>query len=295
MSDPDAAQGHPHLRGILLMVIAVGIFALMDTIAKYLSRWYPVPSIVWTRYAVNLALLVGYLAATGALHRLRTARPGIQMLRGLLLGTATFLYFTSLTVLPIAEAAGIAFVLPLFVALLAVPMLHERLDAPRLIAVLVGLAGALVIVRPGAGVFSWFALLPMGMALTNALYQILTRKVSGIEHPMTSLFYGALVGTLMFTLALPVAWVAPQSTYHWLLLVTMWVLGLVGHLALIRALDYAPATLLAPFSYSQLVWVTLLGLAVFGDFPDGWSLVGMAIIVGAGLYLISRQRLAVRR
>jgi len=295
MSDPGAPQGHPQLRGILLMVIAVGIFALMDTIAKYLSRWYPVPVIVWVRYVVNLALLVGYLAATGALHRLRTARPGLQTLRGLLLATATFLYFTSLTVLPIAEAAGIAFVLPLFVALLAVPMLKERLDAPRLAAVLVGLAGALVIVRPGAGVFSWFALLPMGMALTNALYQILTRKISGVEHPMTSLFYGALVGTLMFTVALPVVWAAPQSVTHWLLLATMGALGLLGHLALIRALDHAPATLLAPFSYSQLLWVMLLGFAVFGDFPDGWSLIGMAIIVVSGLYLVNRQRLAVRR
>ena len=175
----------PALRGTLLVVVAVGIFALMETIAKYLTRWYPVPGIVWARYAANLVILLAFLAARGELKRLRTARPGLQIMRGLLLAGATLLYFTSLTVLPLAEAAAIGFVMPLFLALLAVPMLGERLDGTRLAAVLVGLAGALVIVRPGAAVFTPYALLPVGMALCNALYQILTRKVAGVEHPLT--------------------------------------------------------------------------------------------------------------
>jgi drug/metabolite transporter (DMT)-like permease len=286
---------NPALRGILLMFIALGVFTLMDTIGKYLSRWYPVPGLVWARYAINILLLLAFLAWRGKLRSVRTARPGIQLARGLLLGMATLLYFTALSHMPLAEASAIAFVLPLFVAVLAVPMLGERLDAGRLAAILVGLAGALVIVRPGSEAFSVYALLPLGMALMNALYQILTRKVAGLEPPLTSLFYGSLVGAVMFLPVLPFAWQTPQDPWHWALLVVLGLLATVGHFILIRAFEFAPATLLAPFVYTQLLWTMLVGFLVFGDFPDGVSLVGMAIIVGAGLYLVGRQRLTVKK
>src|SRR6185369_5368346 len=201
----------------------------MDTIAKYLARSYPVPGIMWVRYAANLLILLAFLAARGELKRLRTARPGVQISRGVLLSGAGFLYFTSLTVLPMAEAAAIGFVMPLFLALLAVPMLGERMDGARFMAVLAGLAGALVIVRPGAAVFTPYALLPVGMALCNALYQILTRKVAGVEHPLTSLVWGAIVGTVLLALTLPFAWVMPTNPWHWALLATIGVLASVGH------------------------------------------------------------------
>jgi len=285
----------PALRGILLVVIAVGIFAVMDTIAKHLARSYPVPGVVWARYAASLLILLGFLAAKGQLARLRTARPGLQIMRGLLLAGASLLYFTSLTVLPLAEAAAIGFVMPLFLALLAVPMLGERIGAARLAAVLVGLAGALVIVRPGAAVFTPYALLPIGMALCNALYQILTRKVAGVEHPMTSLAWGAIVGAVLFSFVLPFAWVTPTSPWDWVLLGIIGLLASVGHFTLIRAYDYATTTGLAPFFYTQLVWVMLLGWLVFGDFPDGWSLLGMAIVVASGIFLVGHQRLTMRR
>jgi len=283
------------LRGIFLMIAAVGVFVLMDTTAKYLSRWYPVPSIVWARFAANLAILLAFLAARGELRRLRTARPGIQIARGLLLASATLLFFTSLSVLPLAEAAAIAFVMPLFVAALAVPLLGERLDGARLAAIFVGLFGALVIVRPGSGVFTLYALLPMAMALCNALYQILTRKVAGLEHPLTSLAWGAIVGAVLLSAVAPFVWQAPREPFHWALLGVIGLLASVGHYLLIRAFDYASATLLAPFSYSGLVWAMLLGLAVFGDFPDAWSLGGMAVIVASGLFLAGRHRLTMHR
>ena len=286
---------NPALRGILLMFIALGVFTLMDTIGKYLSHWYPVPGIVWARYAINVLMLLAFLAWRGELRYVRTARPAIQVARGLLLGMATLLYFTALSRMPLAEASAIAFVLPLFVAVLAVPMLGERLHAPRLIAILVGLVGALVIVRPGSAAFTVYALLPLGMALLNALYQILTRKVAGVEPALTSLFYGSLVGAVVFAPVLPFAWQTPQDPWHWALLLLLGLLATVGHFILIRAFEYAPATLLAPFVYTQLLWTLLVGYLVFGDFPDGQSLVGMAIIVGAGLYLVARQRLTVRK
>ena len=292
---PSLFARHPAYKGIALMVFAVGCFAGMDTIAKYLSQWYPVPVIVWARYALNLAVLSAFLLATGRLDVWRAKRPGIQVARGFLLAGATLAYFTSIALMPLAEAASIGFVLPLFVAVLAVPMLGERLDMARLIAIGVGLGGALMIVRPGTGVFTWVSLLPLLMALCNALYQIFTRMVSGVDRPYTSLFYSALVGAILLSLLMPLYWQTPQGWQHWALLVVVGTLATVGHLALIRAYEYATASLLAPFIYTQLIWVMLLGWLLFGDFPDAWSLAGMAVITGSGLYIVNRQRLTAPR
>ena len=284
----------PVLRGILLMVSAIGFFVSMDTTAKYLSQWYPVPGIVWARYVINLGMLLAWLAARGELKRIRTARPGIQLARGVLLASATFLYFTSLRVLPLADAAAIGFVLPLFVAVLAVPMLGERLDLPRGVAVLAGLAGALMIVRPGSSLFTWYALLPVAMALCNALYQILTRKVAGVEHPLTSLVWGAIVGAVLLSAAAPFYWKAPDQAWHWALLLVIGLCASIGHYLLIKSYEYAGATLLAPFTYTTMIWAVLLGFLVFGQLPDRWSVGGMAVIVVSGMFLVSRHRLTVR-
>ena len=162
---------------------------------------------------------------------------------------------------------------------------------PRLIAILVGLAGALIIVRPGSGAFTWYALLPVGMALCNAFYQIMTRMVAGVDSAWTTLFWGALIGTLVMSAVAPFFWVMPHNPWHWALLLMMGLLATIGHLALIRAFDYAGATTLAPLVYTQLIWVTLLGWILFGDFPDGWSLAGMITIVAAGLLLVPRPTL----
>ena len=285
----------PALKGIILIIAAIGVFSVMDTCAKYLAQFYPVPGITWARYAINFAMISAYLAYKGRFGIWRSKRPAIQLARGLLLVASTLLYFTSLSVLPIAEAAGIGFVLPLFVAGLAIPILKERLEMPRLIAILVGFGGALIIVRPGSGVFTWYALLPVAMAFCNALYQIFTRMIAGVDGPWTSLFWGALIGSVLMSAIAPFFWVMPHDPWHWALLLTMGFLATIGHLALIRAFDYAGATTLAPFVYTQLIWVMLLGWAVFGDFPDGWSLVGMAIIVASGMYIVNRQRLTSRR
>jgi len=285
----------PQLRGILLIVAAVGVFVCMDTVAKVLTRWYPPPLIVWARYASNVLVLLAFLAATGQLRRLKSARPALQFARGLLLALATLLFFTSLSVLPLADANAIAFVMPLFVAALAVPMLGERLEMPRLIAILAGLTGALVVVRPGSSLFTPYALLPMGMALCNALYQILTRKLAGLEHPMTSLSWGAMVGAILMSAVAPFVWTPPEAFSHGLLIVLIGVLASVGHWLLIKAYEHASATLLVPFTYTALAWAMISGWLVFGDFPDGWSLVGMGIIVLSGLYLANRQRYTVHR
>jgi len=285
----------PAQRGILLMVAAMSFFVAMDATAKYLSQWYPVPAIVWARYCINLGMLLAWLAARGELSRIRTARPGIQIARGFLLAAATSLYFTSLSVLPLADAAAIAFVLPLFVAALAVPMLGERIDLARTAAIFIGLAGALMIVRPGADVFTPYALLPVAMAACNALYQVLTRKVAGVEHPMTSLIWGAIIGAVLLSAVAPFYWKMPDQAWHWVLLGVIGLLASIGHYLLIRAYDFASTTLLAPFTYTAIVWAVLLGFVLFGQLPDGWSVAGMVVIVFSGLFLAGRQRLTVRR
>jgi drug/metabolite transporter (DMT)-like permease len=275
--------------------VAVGIFTVMDATAKYLGRHYPVPGIIWARFVASLLILLGFLAARGQLRLVLTARPGLQFLRGLMLAGATFMFFTSLTVLPLAEASAIGFVMPLLLALLAVPMLGERMDLSRLAAVFVGFAGVLLVIRPGSAAFTPFALLPIGMAVCNALYQILTRRVAGVEPALTSLAWGSIVGAVLFSFAAPFYWVTPTNPWHWGLIGVIGVLATVGHFTLIKAYDYASASGLAPFFYTQFVWILLVGWIAFGEFPDGWSLVGIGIIVASGLFVIGRHRLAVRR
>ena len=175
------------------------------------------------------------------------------------------------------------------------PALRGILLMVSAIGIFVGMAGALMIVRPGSTVFTAYSLLPVAMAVCNALYQILTRKVAGLEHPLTSLVWGAIVGAVLFSAVAPFAWETPQTAFHWALLGVIGLFASIGHYLLIRAYDYANATLLAPYTYTAMVWAIGLGSAVFGHLPDRWSVGGMAVIVASGLFLAARQRLTVRR
>jgi drug/metabolite transporter (DMT)-like permease len=170
-------------------------------------------------------------------------------------------------------------------------ILKEKVEFARWLAVAGGFVGVLIIIRPGSGVFTWASLLPLGSATCFACYQILTRKLANLESPYTSIFYAGLVGSVMMSLALPYIWTVPQSLHHALLFVVIGFIGGASHLILIKAYDYAPASRLAPFSYTQLIWVMLSGYLVFGDFPDHWSLIGIAVIVASGIYIATHQRL----
>jgi drug/metabolite transporter (DMT)-like permease len=168
--------------------------------------------------------------------------------------------------------------------------LKEKVDLVHWIAVLCSFAGVLIISRPGSGIFTWTALLPICNAVTFAIYQIVTRRIAGLESPYTSIFYAGLVGCVLLSAILPDIWMLPQSPWHAAGFVTIGLLGGLGHLILIKAYEYAPASRLAPFSYAQLIWVAIIGFFVFGDFPDGWSLLGMAIIVASGIFMANQQR-----
>jgi drug/metabolite transporter (DMT)-like permease len=294
---------HPHahdpavLRGIPLAIAAVFCFALMDALAKYLGKFYPVPGLVWTRYTIHMLVMLVMFGPRLKLDLVRTRQPGMQVLRGLLLVGSTCFFFYALKLLPMAEASAIGFVSPLLVTIFGALLLNEKVSRRRWIAVASGFVGVLIIIRPGGKVFSAGAALPLFSAMCFSLYQIVTRKVShgGAENPYATLFYTAFVGSVVLSITLPFGWQPPASLWHAILMACLGMLGGLAHFILIRALAHAPASVLAPFYYTQLVWIMLLGYIVFGDFPDDWALMGMLVIVGSGLYVAYGERIHLHR
>jgi drug/metabolite transporter (DMT)-like permease len=274
----------PSTRAVLLMLCTVIFFAVLETTGKYLSRFYPVPEVVWARYAVHLLLMLAILAPRMRLRLVRTARPIGQILRAALLLGSTLCNFAALSFLPLAEVKAISFVSPLLVAIFAVWLLREHVSWDKWLAVIVGFLGVLFIVRPGSAMLTWASALALGNALCYSLYQIMTRRISEDEDPITTLFYTALVGFLVMSAIMPFVWVTP-SLKHVPLVLLLGTMGVCGHFLLIKALELERASTLSPLGYTQLLWVTLLGYLVFGDLPDRHAVIGMGIIVGSGLYV----------
>lgn len=292
------SQAHPPprvLQGMLLISIAVFLFAIMDTLSKYLAARYAVTNVLWTRYLFHTVLVVVAIAPRHGFALARTVRPGLQIARGLLLAGASLLFVTAIKYMPLAEATAIQFLSPLLVTLLAVLFLGEKVELSRWLAILAGFSGVLIIIRPGSGVFTWASLLPLGTAVLFATYQILTRRYAGRESPYALIFYPGLVGTILLGVTLPFAWTPPDTVAHMGLMAVAGMIGGCSHLILIKAYELAPASRLAPFSYTQLAWVTLAGYVVFGNFPDAWSLAGIAILMASGIFIATRQHLQDRR
>src|ERR1035437_1202013 len=220
MSRVASARPHP-LRGILMIMAAVAMFTMMDSMAKYLSRFYPVPGIVWARYAFHLLFVVMILGPRMRLRLVRTRRLGLQIARGMLLAASSMFFFSALKFMPMAEASSISFVAPMLVTVLGVFLLKEKVQPARWVAVAAGFVGVLIIIRPGGGVFSWAAVLPLATAASFAVYQILTRKLAGVDNPYTSLFYSGLIGTVMLAVVLPYQWTTPTTIVHALLLLAI--------------------------------------------------------------------------
>ena len=293
-----SAGGTAHMhspRGPVMIMTAVAMFVVMDTISKYLSRFYPVPAIVWARYFFHVLLVVIVLGPRLGLGLVRTRRLRVQLIRGLLLAGSTLFFVFGIKQMPLAETSSITFIAPVLVTLMGAFFLKEKVETARWLAVAGGFAGVLIIIRPGGGVFTWTSVLPLCCAACFACYQILTRKVANLESPYTSIFYSGLVGSVLMSLTLPYVWIRPQSVYHGLLFVLIGIIGGLSHLIMIKAYDYAPASRLAPFSYTQLIWVTAMGYLVFGHFPDHWSLIGIAVIMASGIYIAAHQQLSERQ
>jgi drug/metabolite transporter (DMT)-like permease len=273
-----------------MFLLAGLLLSLLDTTAKYLVRDHSIFLVVWARYVGQMVVVTPF-----ARHRVgprfwRTKHLKLQILRSLCLVAATGCFFAGLRYLPLAEASALSFLAPILVVLYAIPILGEQPSRARWLAVIGGFIGVLVILRPGSSVLRPAALFLLGAAGTNAMYQVLTRRVTG-DSVYTTLFYSGLVGSVLLTLALP--WGLDQSTLTWAeggLILVMGLLAGTAHWLLTSAFLTAPASLLTPFTYVQLLWATLFGYLVFHQLPDGGSVLGMAIVVAAGVFLALAER-----
>jgi drug/metabolite transporter (DMT)-like permease len=278
------------LRGIGLMLAAVSMFSCLDAMSKYLAALYAVPTIVWARYVSQMLLMLAFLGPRLGRGLLRTANLRLQLLRGAVLTASSLLFLTALSRMPLAEAASIAFMAPLFIAVLSGPVLHERVEGRTWAALAFGFGGVLLIVRPGGGLFSFVSLLPLASALMMAVYQLMTRRLAGRDASLTTLFYPALVGSIAVPLVFPVSMSVPGNALHLAMFCTLGVLGGIGHFFLIRAHFHAPPSMLGPFMYGQLVTAVVLGWLVFGQLPDGAAVLGMLLITASGLALAFSHR-----
>jgi len=282
------AAAHQELIAALLMMLAAACFVGMTSTVKLLSAELSTPQIVWGRYTTHLLIVLVLLRGRLAEVR-RPARPRLQLARSLLMFTATSLSFLALRWLPLAEVAAIMFLTPMIVTALAALVLGEPVGIRRWAAVATGFLGAVVIIRPGVEAAHPAALAAVLCAAAYASYQITTRAVGDSAPPLVSLFYSCLVGAVASSLLLPFVWRPPDAA-GWALLMLAGTFGALGHLAMIAALARAPASFVTPFTYTQLLWATLLGLLLFGELPDAWTYAGAALIAGSGLYVMHRER-----
>jgi drug/metabolite transporter (DMT)-like permease len=283
------------LRHALPLFIVAGLsLSALDTTAKYLVRDTPLLVVVWARYAGQTLVVTPLALHQAGRGFWRTARLPLHLVRSACLLSATACFFGGLRFLPLAEASSIMFLSPIFVVLLSQRVLGERPTRDRVLASLVGFVGILIVLRPGSAAFHPAALLLVGAGASNALYQLLTRRLRD-ENVHTSLFYGAIVGTVGLSLALP--WLAGDLAWTWrdvALLLLLGAFAATGHFCMTRAYMSAPASLLTPFTYLQIVWATAFGYAFFGQHPDGFSAAGMAVIAASGVVLALRERARAR-
>ncbi len=276
---------------MLLFMLAVVLFAMLDATSKYLTASFAVPLLVWARYALHFLLMLLFVAPSMRSRLVRTDHLALQVIRALALAATTGCAMAAFRSLPLAEATAVVFLAPLLVTVLAGPFLGERIGGGRWAAVTVGFAGVLLIARPGGALDIAGVLWALAAAANYAAYQLLTRRLSHAEHPLTLLFYTAMVGTAVMSAALPWFWVdTAASPLQWLLIASLGLYGGFGHFLLIRAFRLAPASTLTPFGYTQLVWAALLGWLVFGHVPDAATGSGMAIIAASGLWLALAER-----
>jgi drug/metabolite transporter (DMT)-like permease len=271
------------------MLAALAFFSCSDAASKLMTADLPAVEVAWLRFCVFTLLMLGTALITRQLHALHSKRPSLQALRALgVLGSSIF-FITGLAFLPMAEATAISFVSPMIVTALSIPILGEVVGWRRWSAVAVGLLGVLIVVRPGAGAFDPAAIFPMLSAFSWAVALVVTRKMSSADGPLVSLTYAAAIGLLITSALVPFTWVTPGWREIGLGLVTGGA-STVAQWLVVLAFQQARASVLAPFSYSQLVWSGLLGYTIFGNVPDSWTLLGATVIIASGLYTAHRER-----
>ncbi len=280
------------LAAIGLTLVAMACFATLDTITKYVSASVPVFMAIWFRYTVQAVLTTAVVLPLRGKRIFYTAHPKFQILRGVLLVSTSLLAFLSLKFMPVGEFTAVVMTAPLIITLLAATLLGERVSPLRWALVAGGFAGTLIIIRPGNEVFEWHTLLPVALAFLMAWFQTLTSKLAKTEDPATMHLYTGWVGALVSALGLPFVWQSLPSFGLWGWMALVGVLGAVGHFLLILAYQRAPAATVTPYLYTQIGFAMLGGWVVFSHVPDGFSILGMAMIAicgAVGAWLVVRQ------
>ena len=279
---------HQTSHGIFYLLAAIGLISLVDTICKFYTDQLHAVMLVWGYFIGITFFVVSYFAIYRKFDLLHCSRPGLQTARSGFLVASIASLFVSLTYLPIAEATAIGFTGPLFITALSVPFLGERVGWHRWLAVVIGLAGVIVIVRPGGAVWHWSAGMALLGAVCFALFQLVTRRLASQDRHQTTLLYTSIGGTAWASLLVPFFWTTPTIGQVAMFL-AIGAMGAGAHFSMLQAFAKAEASLLAPFNYSKIIWVTILGYLVFGDLPDLDTLIGCSIIASAGLYVLFRE------
>lgn len=284
------ARADRPFRGIGLILASTVFLGVSDVTAKYLSATLPSIEIAWMRFLMFALIMSPAMLPGSPLFALRSARPGLQLMRGVALLSSSLFFISGLRFLPIAEASATGFVSPLFVTALSIIFLGESVGPRRWIATAVGLVGVVIILRPGTGAFHPAAFFPLVSALAWACTLIMTRTMSGSEHALTIMTWSSMVGFCIVSALVPFVWVTP-SWHDILFGILIGIASTAGQWIVVLAFRYADASVLAPFSYTQLVWVSILGFLIFGELPDIWTVLGAAFIVASGLYTAHRERI----
>jgi len=278
------------VRGILLMCAGVALFPLMNASVKLLTARYPVIEITWARFTGHLIVMLFVFLPQYGRRLIATRRPLVQLARSLLMLVSNGVFVMAIGKVPLATASAIGFTSPLIVTALSVPLLREQVGWRRWSAVVVGFAGALLIIRPGHALADPAVLLLLFSSGAYALYQIATRWVMAHDSPATGIIFAALIGSLGTSLVLPFVFVMPRSLFDLALFLSLGCLGGLGHFLVIKAFQAAPASVIAPLGYIELIGTATLGYLIFANFPDALTWVGALIIIASGLYIAMRER-----
>ncbi|HRD78241.1 MAG TPA: DMT family transporter [Hyphomicrobiaceae bacterium] len=284
------------LRGILLVCVAFALFSGLDATAKYMATvvQLPVTQVTWIRFVSQFLLIVLVMGIVQVPRLLSTVKLKQQLVRSVLMMASTVMNFLALRHLRLDQTQTIYFLAPFVVALLAGPFLGEWVGWRRLVAIMVGFSGIIVVVRPGVATFEPAMLFAFGSMLAYASFMLLTRYLASYDPPEVTLFYSLLAGTYFLAPLAIVDWVWPESVFIWLLLGSMGLWGGLGHYIFILAYRRAPASTLAPFVYLGLVTHVAAGYLVFNQVPDAWTLAGAGIVIASGIYLVHREHVTRR-
>lgn len=271
-------------KGIMLMFLAMQVVPIMDGIAKYLGMRYPILEVVWARFFFHFLFMIPVVLWAHGPRGMIVRRPWSQLARGGLLLLATLCFFTAITEISIPSALSLLFVSPIIVTIASALLLGEHVGARRWSAVVVGFVAVLIIFRPTIGSFQWASLLALGAGVSYAFYLLSTRWLTGGAPPKVMLFYQSLLGAVVMSLAMFWVWVAPTPT-DWMLMVALGAIAAGGHFLIIKSFEFAEASLLAPYGFSEIIMATVVAYVGFGNFPDPWTWLGITLIIGVGLFL----------